>query len=50
MNLVYVQVPVVYRVKGEYGMCILVAALQEYVSTYSTPRALAGSLLLVARV
>jgi len=38
-NLEYVPVPVMYRVnQAEYAIHILVAASQEYVTTYSTRR------------
>ena len=38
-NLEYVHIYVMYRVtQAEYVICILVAASQEYVNTYSTRR------------
>jgi len=39
INLAYVRVPVIYRVnQAEYGIHVIVAASQEYVTTYSTCR------------
>ena len=39
IHLAYLRVPVIHRVnQAEYAIHILVAALQEYVNTYSTRR------------
>jgi len=45
-NLEYVRVYVIHRItQAEYGICLRMAASQEYVNTYSTRRHVSHSVV-----